>query len=129
MLPVLLSACVFGGDGDRPAPAPIRPRASGPITLHEPTSRETQACFTDLTRENVRYSPLPDRDFGGGCVVIGAVQLLDIGVPVTGLKSMRCGLARSFIAWVRNAVAPAAHQILAAAWSRSRPSAPMPAAA
>jgi hypothetical protein len=60
----------------------------------------------------VRYSPLPDRDYGGGCTVIGAVQLIDIGVPVTGLKAMRCGLAEEFIGWTRNALAPAAYQIL-----------------
>lgn len=111
LLPSLLSACVFGGDAP-PAPAPIRPNPTGPVTLNIPTSRDTEACFADLSREDVQYSPLPDRDYGGGCVVIGAVQLLDIGVPVSGLKSMRCGLARTFTAWVRNAVAPAAHQIL-----------------
>jgi hypothetical protein len=82
------------------------------VTLDLPTSRETQACFADLSREEVRFSPLPDRDFGGGCQVIGAVQLIDIGVPVTNLKGMRCGLARTFIGWTRNAVAPAARQIL-----------------
>ena len=74
-----------------------------PITLNLPTSRETQACYADLSREGVRYSPLPDRDYGGGCQVIGAVQLLDIGVPVTGIKAMRCGLAEEFIGWTRNA--------------------------
>ena len=113
LLPVLLSACIFGGGDDRPAPrTPIRERAGGPITLTGPTPRDTQQCFTDLSREQVRYSPLPDRDFGGGCIVTGAVQLLDIGVPVTNLKSMRCPLARTFTAWVRNGVAPAARQIL-----------------
>ncbi|MCW3847055.1 extensin family protein [Sphingomonas sp. LB-2] len=114
LFPLLLSACVFGGgdDGYRPAPRPIRPNASGPVTLIGPTPRETQQCFTDLQREDVRFSPLPDRDYGGGCVVQGAVELLDIGVPVTNLKGMRCGLARTFIGWVRNAVAPAAYQIL-----------------
>ncbi len=110
LLPLSLGACVFGGEEDRPAP--IRERPSGPITLNGPTPRATQMCFTDLAREDVRYSPLPDRDFGGGCVVTGAVQLLDIGVPVTGLKSMRCEMARSFTAWVRYAAAPAAKQIL-----------------
>ena len=114
LLPLLLTACMFGGGDDdiRPAPQPIRPSASGPVTLTGPTPRETQQCFTDLQREEVRFSPLPDRDYGGGCVVTGAVQLLDIGVPVTNLKSMRCGLARTFTDWVRYRVAPAAYQIL-----------------
>ena len=100
-----LSACGVS------APPP-RPRGSKPVTLNIPTSRETQACFADLSRDAIRYSPLPDRDYGGGCQVIGAVQLIDIGVPVTNLKAMRCGLARAFTGWTRNAVAPAAHQIL-----------------
>ena len=105
---LLLAGCVFGG-GEK---SPTRPRGAPPITLNLPTSRETQACYADLSRENVRYSPLPDRDYGGGCQVIGAVQLLDIGVPVTGIKAMRCGLAETFIGWTRNAVAPAAWQLL-----------------
>jgi hypothetical protein len=110
---LLLAGCMFGDDdAPRPAPAPIRERGSGPITLNGPTPREMQQCFADLSLEQVRYSPLPDRDFGGGCVVTGAVQLLDIGVPVLGLKSMKCALARSFTGWVRFAVAPAAKQML-----------------
>jgi hypothetical protein len=104
---LLLAGC--GGGDDRPKP---RPLGSRPVTLNLPTSRETQACFADLSREQVRYSPLPDRDYGGGCQVIGSVQLIDIGVPVTNLKGMRCGLARTFVAWTRHAVAPAARQIL-----------------
>ncbi len=111
LLSVLLTGCVFGGGEERPA-TPIRPRPGGPITLNGPTPPETQQCFADLSREGVRFSPLPDRDYGGGCVVLGAVQLIDIGVPVTNLKGMRCGLARTFISWVRFAVAPAAKQIL-----------------
>ncbi|WP_448663035.1 extensin family protein [Sphingomonas sp. CJ20] len=110
---ILLAGCVFGSGRDEPQRRPaVRPRPSGPITLNAPTPRETQQCFTDLSREKIRYSALPDRDFGGGCVVLGAVQLLDIGVPVTNLKSMRCPLARTFTAWVRFGVAPAARQIL-----------------
>ena len=118
LMPLALSACFFGGGGDRdtrPAPRPsptIRERGSGPITLNLPTSRETQQCFTDLSRADVRYSPLPDRDYGGGCIVTGAVQLLDIGVPVTNLKAITCPAARALTGWVRHAVAPAAAQIL-----------------
>ena len=104
----LLAGC--GGHEDH-APPP-RPAGSRPVTLNIPTSRETQACFTDLSREDVRFSPLVDRDYGGGCRVIGAVQLIDIGVPVTNLKAMRCGLAEAFTGWTRHAVAPAAYQIL-----------------
>jgi len=107
-LPLLLSGCLFGGGGDRPAPAPIRERPGGPVTLNGPTPRETQQCFADLSREQVRYSALPDRDFGGGCIVTGAVQLLDIGVPVTGRQARQCRLARSFRAWVGFGAAPAA---------------------
>jgi len=103
----LLAGC--GGHEVRPPPRPV---GSKPVTLNIPTLRETQACFTDLSRKEVRYSPLPDRDYGGGCQVIGAVQLIDIGVPVTNLKAMRCGLADAFVGWARFAVAPAARQIL-----------------
>ncbi|WP_353204901.1 extensin family protein [Sphingomonas sp.] len=108
-LPLLLASCLSGGSDRR---APSRPRGATPITLSLPTSRETQACFADLARADVRFSPLPDRDYGGGCQVIGALQLLDIGVPVTNIKAMRCGLARSFTGWVEYAVAPAARQML-----------------
>jgi hypothetical protein len=105
---LLLAGC--GGHDDH-APPP-RPAGSRPITLNLPTSRETQVCFADLSRQDVRFSPMVDRDYGGGCRVIGAVQLIDIGVPVTNLKAMRCGLADEFTGWTRHAVAPAAYQIL-----------------
>ena len=107
-LALLLAASVGGGP---PAPPP-RPAGAPPVTLDLPTSRETQACFADLARLNIRFSPLPDRDYGGGCRLIGAVQLIDIGVPVSGIKGMRCQLARSFIGWARGGIAPAAREIL-----------------
>jgi hypothetical protein len=66
----------------------------------------------------VDFKPLPDRDYGNGCSVAGAVQLLDIGVPVTGITAMRCGEARAFAGWVRNAVAPAAYQQLGSELAR-----------
>ncbi|PZP09984.1 MAG: hypothetical protein DI607_12000, partial [Sphingomonas hengshuiensis] len=84
LLCILLTGC---GIGDR-AP-PNRPPASRPPVVAAPTDRETDACFADLARAGVRYSPIPDRDFGSGCSLIGAVQLSDVGVPVSGLKGMR----------------------------------------
>jgi len=110
---LLLAGCLLGGGREEPSRRPaVRPDPRGPVTLNLPTSRETQQCFADLSRADVRFSPLPDRDYGGGCQVIGAVQLIDIGLPVTNLKGMRCPLARNFIAWLRNAAAPAAREIL-----------------
>jgi hypothetical protein len=103
LLLILLAAC---GRSERPAAsAPARP-------ITAPTGRETAQCHVDLNREGARFSILPDRDFGGGCGIVGTVQLIDIGVPVTSLKAVRCGQALAFTRWVRNAVAPAAFQIL-----------------
>lgn len=110
---LLLAGCMFGGGRDEPSRRPpVRPDPRGPVTLNLPTSRETQQCFADLSRAGVRFSPMPDRDYGGGCQLIGAVELIDIGLPVTNLKGMRCPLARNFIAWIRNAAVPAAREIL-----------------
>jgi hypothetical protein len=58
---------------------------------------------------------LPDRTFPGGCSALGAVQLLEIGTPVTNLGAMTCPLARTFARWAREAVQPAATQ-----WLKSR---------
>jgi hypothetical protein len=106
----LLAGCIDGAGNDR-APAPRR-GVSRPPAWAVPPGPETRACLADLSREQVRYSLAPDQDFGGGCRIVGAVLLNDIGVPVAGLKALRCGAARAFTGWVRHAVVPAAHQLL-----------------
>jgi hypothetical protein len=78
-------------------------------------SEATQQCLADLRRDEVEFKLLPDRVFGGGCSATGAVQLLDIGMPVTNLGAMTCPLARSLARWAREAVQPAAEQ-----WMKSR---------
>lgn len=116
-LPLFLAGCIFGGETRQPPKRPsvgqgVRPGTAGPVTLNLPTSKETQQCYAELSRAGVRFSPLPDRDYGGGCTVVGAVQLIDIQMPVSGLKAMRCPLARNFIGWIRNAAVPASREIL-----------------
>lgn len=71
-------------------------------------SVETKQCMADLGQAAVRYTPLPDQRFDGGCSVLGSVKLLDIGTPVTNLGAMTCPLARTFAAWARHGVNPAA---------------------
>lgn len=97
-LTLLLAACIPSSDRrpepaarDRPAPA-----------------RGSLQCQADLRAEGVRFRPLPDRTFGNGCTAVGAVQLLDIGTPVTNLGAMTCPLARQFARWAREAMQPAA---------------------
>ena len=70
-------------------------------------SAETRQCLADLGKTGVRFQPLEDRAFGGGCSAFSAVKLLDIGTPVTNLGAMACPLASAFAGWVRFGVVPA----------------------
>jgi hypothetical protein len=80
-----LTACA-GGRG----PAPVaRPQV------------DTRQCLASLDRAGVRYKRLPDRDFSSGCRIRGAVQLLDIGMPVTNLGALTCPVAGGLAGWVR----------------------------
>jgi hypothetical protein len=99
MAAILLTSCIPSSEHG-PAPRPPRPRTAA--------AAETQQCFADLRRDGVSFRPLQDRVFDNGCSAVGAVQLLDIGTPVTNLGAMTCGLAQHFEQWVRDAVQPAA---------------------
>jgi hypothetical protein len=105
MATLLLAACIPSSER-RPEPLAVDRQAP---------ARQTLQCQADLSREGVRYKALQDREFGAGCTAIGAVQLLDIGTPVTNLGAMTCPLARQFARWAREAVQPAAQ-----AWLGSR---------
>ena len=110
---MMVVAALLAGCGRPGRPATPRPRA-----LAGPSATETRACLADLERTGVRFSPLADRDYGTGCGLIGAVRLVDIGVPVADLGAVRCGEARAFVGWVRNAVVPAAYQLLGSELAR-----------
>ena len=100
---LLVTACI--PKGERPVE---RPPAAAPI----PPDRALLQCRADLARDGVGFRALPDRVFDKGCTAIGAVQLLEIGTPVTNLGAMTCPLARAFARWTRDAVQPAARQWL-----------------
>ena len=115
LLPLLLalfvSACVGGGP-ERRSDGPVassRPSAGRPA-LPAP-SPATRTCFAQLNESGVRFTPLPDQDFGGGCSARGSLRLNDIGTATTNLGVMTCPLARNFVAWVNYAVKPAGRQI------------------
>ena len=111
ILALLLTGCLAGSDRNRASTAPGN-GSSLPKSGMPPARSEIRACLAELDRDRIDYSPVPDQFFGGGCQITGAVQLVDIGVPVTGLTAMQCGLARAFAGWSRYAIAPAARQIL-----------------
>ncbi len=101
-----LAAC---GRGDRPSRSDSKPANA---EVEGPSKRETALCERDLRELGVDFEALPDRQFGPGCGIVGTVKLLDVGVPTTNLGAVRCGQARTYAQWARNAVAPAAYQIL-----------------
>ncbi|HEV2865138.1 MAG TPA: extensin family protein [Allosphingosinicella sp.] len=102
---LMLAACIPGGERRAPPRPPERPP-------QPTTSAATLQCHIELARENVRFRVLEDRRFAGGCSALGAVQLLEIGTPVTNLGAMTCPLARQFARWTREAVQPAADRFL-----------------
>lgn len=102
----MLASCIPRSDERR---APAEPRRPSPVSgAPAPGDRETLQCHAALARDGIGFRALPDRTFAGGCSANGAVQLTEIGTPVTNLGAMRCPLARAFAGWVREAVQPEA---------------------
>jgi hypothetical protein len=106
---LLLSACgaIPAGYSDQSQ----RPLASAGLGSFDPTPA-TRQCFSDLGKANVRFSPLPNRQFGGGCSQIDSITLLDVGTDVTNLGPVKCELAGKFAAWTEYAVKRAARKYL-----------------
>ena len=117
---LLASMMTLAGCGGDLVPRGKVARASKPVRAPARTTRpsqpalETRQCFAKLQSQAVAFTPLPDRNFGGGCNAINSVKLLDIGVPATGLGAMTCNLAANFAAWARYGVQPAARVVFGA---------------
>lgn len=92
----------------------IRQRERSMPAGAELTEPDAKACFANLGRDAVKFSALPDRNFGKGCRTINTIKLLDFGTPTTNLGAMTCPVAASFAGWARYAVQPAARQYLGA---------------
>lgn len=99
-----LPACIPAPDGSRAGRGPAkRPEAVV-------TTAEMKACLADLNRMSARYTILPNQDFGGGCSANNAVQLLNVGVPVTNISAIRCPMARAITGWAQGPVQTAARR-------------------
>jgi hypothetical protein len=94
-----VTACIPRAE-DRPR-KPVRP-------TYRPATMDTRTCLADLDRMKARYSLLPDEDYGSGCSLNGAVQLLGAGIPVTNVRAIKCDMARNLTLWLRETVQPAA---------------------
>lgn len=103
---LVLTACIPRGEQGRPPS-----RAETPARVERNSADQTQ-CHLDLARERIEFRALPDQRFAGGCSALGAVQLINMGTPASGLRAMTCPLARQFARWVRESVQPAADQWL-----------------
>ncbi|HEX7782015.1 MAG TPA: extensin family protein [Sphingobium sp.] len=102
---IVLAGCSTGGSKQvrRPGTTPH---------LSAAQAEETRQCLGKLAATGVMFERLPDKTYGGGCSAIGAVKLIDIGVPTSNLGAMTCGLASNFSAWARYGATPAARLIL-----------------
>ena len=105
LLPLLLAGCI------------PHPRQAG--RLPQPDDpRAYRQCLVDLSALGAKVQPLPDRVFPNGCSATSAVKLAAVGIPVTNLGALRCGLARPFVQWVQQAVQQAARARLGTTVSR-----------
>lgn len=111
-LALSLSAC-----GAIPSSQKSAPSRSAGLGAFNPAPSAKQ-CFTQLGKANVRFSPLPNRNFSGGCSQIDSIKLLDVGTNVTNLGPVKCQLASKFAAWTEYAVKRAARQYLGSELAR-----------
>ncbi len=92
---LVVAACSGGPPPPRERPAPQRDESAA-------------ACFARLDRiQGLKYKRL-DPHSEGQCGYTDAVLLLDIGVPVSGLKAVSCPVAEALYRWVHDGVRPAA---------------------
>jgi hypothetical protein len=75
-------------------------------------SDPARQCLSTLKANDVRFTPLPNQSFGGGCQTIDTVKLMSFATEASNLGAMTCPLAANFTAWAKFAVRPAAKKYL-----------------
>lgn len=83
------------------------------------TSQAAAQCLSGLALMGASYSPLPDRETGGGCSNRNTVQLASLPsdsarLGLTNLGPVTCEVSQAFAGWARYGVDRAARQILGA---------------
>jgi hypothetical protein len=100
---ILLLGLLLAGCGGRPK---IRGASVPPDD-----ARAYRQCMAEFAKLDVQIQPLPDRTYPNGCSATHAVKLVAIGIPVTNLGAMKCGVALPFTKWVREIVSQQAQAI------------------
>jgi len=118
LLASALGACNIMPDdrgSSAPGPQPVRPAPT--------PSAETRACLADLGQAGSLATVVPDRDYGAGCSIIGAVSVSaiagdDRSFTLTNLGPVTCPVAQTLTGWARYGVDRAARQILGSPLAR-----------
>ena len=108
---IALAAC--GAVPERSSQAQTPVSAPRPVAI----TPDAQMCLAGLGETGSRFSPLPDRYYGGGCSAVNAVQLSAVQgdrahFGVSNIGPVTCPTAQTFTAWARFGVDRAARQIL-----------------
>lgn len=126
-LSILVAGCSMLPEGRTIGRAPVQPPArSAQVArpaLPAPPLAETRQCISQLSKAQVRFTPVPDQTFGAGCSQLGSVRLSTIALTdagrgrnelaISNIGPVRCELAQRFAGWAQYGIARAAEQMLA----------------
>ncbi len=91
--------------------APTASPAPGPPASLPAASESAAMCHAVLDRlPGLRYRPLESRRTAEGCGFDNGIQLLDIGVPISGITAMSCPVAAALHGWINDGLQPAARR-------------------
>ena len=125
-LSVLIAGCSMLPEGRglsrAPARAPTRSEQVLRPALPAAPLADTRQCISQLSKAQVRFTPVPDQTFGAGCSQLGSVRLSAISLMEAGrgrselaiinIGPVRCELAQRFAGWAQYGIARAAEQML-----------------